>query len=455
MDAALSNYEIDKFARSSAAARAAYETTWKEYHAKVQRLSPEHRDVPVFPLVPEMIARIAALMKLDGFRSFGNYLAWAKSVHISGGNPWTQFLDLEAKHGNRSVNRGLGVARQSASFDLVALAALGDNGPVCGAGSPLFPKELSIIGALWILREIEVAWASFKDVTINEDELTVNWFLPVSKVDTRAKACDRSWGCICDSYPPGVCPYHVMHKYRGNLLAYFEDKEHDVYEGPLFPDTEGKVIKKANIVAALEAVVCKTGERLTNSTGQRRYGGHSMRVTGSRWWAMAGLEVSKIQIFARWGSAVVLRYVSDVPITNLTGEVCGRPRMAQQCQLSSLKVRLDKHIQCAQDQISQLQAALDRLDSSVKPSYVQSVRKKRWHVVLTCGFDTPPSLWQACCGWKFGLTAYELSPSHPSAGSLVCDRTGCLSRFEQLEAGPLAEASGSASDNDSSASESG
>ena len=64
-------------------------------------------------------------------------------------------------------------------------------------------------------------------------------------------------------------------------------------------------------------------------TGCRLFGGHSMRVAGSKFWVCHGLEVYKLQIFARWGSATVLRYVADAPTANLTGDCLRlRPRPA-------------------------------------------------------------------------------------------------------------------------------
>ena len=42
--------------------------------------------------------------------------------------------------------------------------------------------------------------------------------------------------------------------------------------------------------------------------------GHMPRVSGVVHLAKAGLEIWKIQIFCRWGSDVILRYIQDAPL---------------------------------------------------------------------------------------------------------------------------------------------
>jgi len=232
-----------------------------------------------------------------------------------------------------------------------------------------------------------------------------------------------------------------MKEYMKRLSDYFDGGDYNLVDSsPLFPDYLGNVIKKAGMVATIEQMASKTGERLTNSAGTRRFGGHSMRVTGSRFWARAGLEVFKIQIFARWGSSVILRYVSDVPIANLTGEICSSQRVEEPA-LRSLVAKLDQHIKCAQEQNESLRAELKRLESSVNPQLVQNSHTKVWHAVLVCGITYPPAMWRSCCGWKFGQVPHSLSATHPPPASNFCDRSGCAGRLLAQESGPSSEGS--------------
>ena len=42
--------------------------------------------------------------------------------------------------------------------------------------------------------------------------------------------------------------------------------------------------------------------------------GHSCRLVSSRYWVAQGREIMRLQVFAGWGSQVILRYISDAPL---------------------------------------------------------------------------------------------------------------------------------------------
>jgi len=419
---ALAAYELDKFAASSRAPRASWQRTWLDYYAKAVRTNPSLAGKPAFPISAEGLATVAALMKMDNHRAFGNYLSWAKSEHIKLGFEWTQLLDQEAKQAMRSVSRGLGEARQSASFDLPRLAQRSGFEPTCIPGHPVFPADLAVIGSMWILREIEAVWSTVDDIQLDKTALCASWTLSASKTDPNAKACTRSWGCLCAVGPASVCPYHCVLGYIEKLKTFFRDKGmHVDSDSPLFPDFNLKVPLKNCVVTALERVLSAAGETIVDSAGRRRYGGHSLRVTGSRYWTGLGLEVFKVQIFARWGSNIILRYVSDIPIANVTGDLTGNP-VARSCLTRRpVEQLLEEHILRAQQQIDSLKAEVARLGDSMNPSFVQNLTSKAWHKVLISGDMAPPALWRTCCGWPFGRANFKLRSKGPRQGQNICD----------------------------------
>ena len=191
---------------------------------------------------------------------------------------------------------------------------------------------------------------------------------------------------------------------------------------PLFPDHKGKVITKRGVVSSLEDVLGRLGVDVVNSGGRRRFGGHSLRVTGSRYWTGRGLEVFKVQIFARWGSNVILRYVSDVPIANLSADLALGPSSSGGPSNGSVAQLLESFIEHAKQQFETLKAEIERLDQSVNPSYFQNTDTKTWHKVLISGPSIPPTKWKAQCGWKFGLSSFRLCPAGPPTGARLCDR---------------------------------
>ena len=425
MDEAISNYHRDKFASSSLASRASMEKTWLEYHEKAMKARPAELRCPPFPLTPMSLAGIGALMKLDDFRAFANYLAWAKGQHIRLGHDWTQQLDLEAREAGRSVNRGLGPARQSADFSLSDVAAHVLSTPVRTPQQPAFPHHMALLCALWVLREIEGAWACKGDITVNREKLTIAWHLPVSKTDPFAKAVTRSWGCLCEPFGIRLCPYHLMTGYLDLLFIKYGDFANFGDGFPLFPDIEGKVVAKRGVVRGLETVLEALGCQVLDPSGRKRFGGHSFRVAGSRFWTLRGLEVFKLQIFARWGSNAILRYVADIPLVNITGEVSGSSANAGQA-IKSLTELLDKHVQDAQDQVKVLRQEISAIRGKLHPGYVKNNRSGVWHNVLHGGLGTPPLAWRALCGWPFGLQSHELSPDTPGMSCRRCDKCSRL-----------------------------
>jgi len=214
-----------------------------------------------------------------------------------------------------------------------------------------------------------------------------------------------------------------MTDYLKRIDEFFVDFSEALFEErPLFPDFTGKVARKVGVVRGIEEALGGVGVQVTDSVGRRRFGGHSMRVSGSRFWAAQGLEVFKIQIFARWGSAVVLRYVADAPIANLTGELASGSKAPVIGSVDrSVVSLLDAHIRCATEQFEILKAEIARLDSAIKPSFLQNTVTKTHHRVLTGSMGIPTSLWRTHCGWPYAAARYVLLPDPPPCGARLCD----------------------------------
>ena len=60
---------------------------------------------------------------------------------------------------------------------------------------------------------------------------------------------------------------------------------------------------------------------ITAPSGASRFSGHSFRVTGAMFLASVGVDVWRIQLHGRWGSAAILRYVRLAPLAgNIAAE---------------------------------------------------------------------------------------------------------------------------------------
>ena len=116
-----------------------------------------------------------------------------------------------------------------------------------------------------------------------------------------------------------ICPFHFAVKYLALLRLLFGCTFQSVERRlPLFPSATGAVLSKVAVRAALHHCIAATGEPLQrkDSTGvpRDRFGEHVLRVAGAQCLARAGFELFLIQLFARWGSAAILRYVQPAPL---------------------------------------------------------------------------------------------------------------------------------------------
>ena len=77
-------------------------------------------------------------------------------------------------------------------------------------------------------------------MTLDDQELTMNFLLPVSKNDPEARGCTRAWPCVChDSAGDFIgCPYHTLEQHR-HIIAEKLGFHGLLGDMPLFPDASG------------------------------------------------------------------------------------------------------------------------------------------------------------------------------------------------------------------------
>ena len=139
--------------------------------------------------------------------------------------------------------------------------------------------------------------------------------------------------CSCDEDESlkDICPYHVTTAYFELLGDHFGDALTSADARVLlFPDRNGAALSEAAVIEAIRAVALQAGELLVRADGlgkeRHRFHEHVLRVTGAQFLARAGPELLLIQLFARWGSAAVLRYLQQAPLNNQQGVACAAIR---------------------------------------------------------------------------------------------------------------------------------
>ena len=367
------------------------------------------------------MAHVGCLMKAMGYRSFSNYVSAVKQSHVKAGFRWTAQHELESKQGLRSVTRGQGPPRQSAPLvvdDVLVLELSAD--PLCEKG-PVNPKGVFLLGAGFMLREIEVAYARLAHLRVDTVKHRVSFDLPVSKTDPTAVGCTRVWGCTCSGTTVSTdCVYHtacehlaVAHQVLGILAG-----DPLAQALPLFPDVSGETVSKAATVRTIEALATAAGEPLHDSAGQRRFGGHSLRVTGAQWLGLLGFGVEQIKTFGRWASDTVVRYLGEAHVSDMARArrrlICEQgllgsaplaapgPSGPACCTEAEVHRLVQVSVEAAVADVAQRVEAL-RQRGGPRYDLVVHERRKVVHA-MTVDVAAPVEVRQTQCGWRFATS---------------------------------------------------
>lgn len=298
-------------------------------------------------------------------------------------------------------------------------------------------------------------------VILRRDVLEVEIRLSCSKTDCRAVGVGRVHGCCCASPEPNdrirYCPYHAVSRHRERILRMFPDAKRAPESFPFFPCQKGKRMVKCAFQATVETTASLLGLQTVGPRGENLYTGHVCRRTGAETFTAAGIEVSVIQIFGRWGSDTVLRYCKEAPLAS-SSSIAARVKRPSTSELAvdggeatSIReavTRLESMIaECKSLQQGECEGSAkrreygDRVSSMVKAEralkmlgedsdeeaqgtekttkivnyeydYDQRTgdRKARYagdmagvvHIANVYHPDIPRTLWRTRCGWRFG-----------------------------------------------------
>ena len=362
------NIDDLRHAASAASSRDSLLSTWEFFLRRWHGL-----DKPAVPVDPADIGNVGSLMRVGGYRSFANYVSRVKEMHIRAGYDWTQLHALESAQICRAVTRGIGPPKQSAEIPLPTVLALmrGPEPPQARGGQPLHAARLFLLGSMFMLRELETACARTSHVTVDREAKVVHWLVPTSKVDVNGLGISLRWGCLCGTPAGDVpCAFHLM-------LAQLEALQQDFPEGcadmPLFPDARGGNPEKADVVSAFDLLAHSANLPLQDNMGRPRFGGHSMRISGSRWLAGIGIEIKKIQVMARWDSDVVLHYIKTAPMASVTEDVRAKLGGTQGHDCDKLLAICDNPGADMLEVLPRLKAIEDRLSASERDALVANL----------------------------------------------------------------------------------
>ena len=282
-------------------------------------------EVDIYPLTPSKIRAVAALMKAAKYRSCPSYISHAKQDHISRGFEWTDLLGLTVKQCTASTQRGIGPARQAMEFPVSQLAALHLGSEAIVENGPVNPGHWAIICTFHLLRGGESACALASHLTISESCATESLRLCLSKTDTQALGCTRTWGCVCprgsDTQPytgSPPCPFHSALAIRDDLHRRFAVRNRLPATLPLFPTDTGEWCSREGFVNTMRSFAERLQMTTVDDLGRDVVGEHVWRVSGARHLAALNLPRVMIKLLARWGGETIDRYIQDAPLRALT-----------------------------------------------------------------------------------------------------------------------------------------
>ena len=198
----------------------------------------------------------------------------------------------------------------------------------------------------------------------------------------------------------------------------------------------GTAVHKTIVALLIEVLMAQLGMVLQTPEGRRAYGGHAFRVGGSQHLARVGLGLRLIMLLARWGTEVILGYVKDAPLENLTEDYLksktsaasssksgkgALPKLADKSlkQLEELEKKYDEHDR----NIEELRAKLDAVKvATEEPKYVVSGNLV-WHKSLPVE-GVPAHRWKVLCGWRYHASVFtrERVFSDEIKSEFLCDR---------------------------------
>jgi hypothetical protein len=132
--AALANLDLNSVATGTAIARSSAVNTWEYIH--VRWFGPA---TPSLPLTAEKKRAVAAQIKAAGYRTYPNFIAAIKNVHLDSGHQWTQELDRCHGRCKASTQRGIGPPRQALVLSPSDLHGLQLDAEPLYPGGPISP----------------------------------------------------------------------------------------------------------------------------------------------------------------------------------------------------------------------------------------------------------------------------------------------------------------------------
>ena len=241
------------------------------------------------------------------YRSIDTYASIAKQKMIERDGSLWDSTRLHFVRALRAAKRGQGPPKQASALPVERFGELPGAADAWASDGPLWPRRLNILAAWWMLREIEAANLTVSCATFTGTEATLR--LPASKTDQTGLGTARTLACTCKAGRDLLCPWHTLKEQVVWASGRAKEVKTALTSFPLFPSASGQVVTKVAAAATIVQAAQTLGLVTHEDTGAAKFSGHSWRVSGAQFLARSGIDIWRIQLHGRWGSAAVLGYV--------------------------------------------------------------------------------------------------------------------------------------------------
>jgi len=248
-----------------------------------------------FPLTPLHIKTVAGALKEAGYKSTFSYLIEMKTMHIELDYQWTSLLDRHFKLCMAAAKRNMGPRKKAPEVpeDAWANRSLLED-PSDFDTKVCLAAHLFACGVHWMMREIEIANLSAKDIKFDSRNRLVTVLFVNSKGDQEARGVSRTLQCICKEGCTLKCPYAVLEV----LVNYAGLKGSP--DAMISTTANGKQrATKKDLVDSWRALY---GQDIA---------GHSARRSGALQYIRKGWAVSQVGYLGRWKSNIILEYAQE------------------------------------------------------------------------------------------------------------------------------------------------
>ena len=241
-------------------------------------------NLELLPYTPEVVYCLGAALKWRGYRSADIYLYLSKTVAERHGCVIDAITRRALTDVIRSCKRGIGPAKRCEGLVFEIMGDLPASQAAWCTGGPWRPRAALILGAWWMLREVEFSNAELRSVSFNRRLRSASWTLPTSKADVSALGETVTHGCCCRwdgnfRAPSPLCPYHLLlehmkcqfRRYRSR----FDSAGWALPGYPLFPDEHGDVCSKYGVTETIRCAAGHLGQALVDPGGLILHTGHA------------------------------------------------------------------------------------------------------------------------------------------------------------------------------------